>query len=124
MSYGDINSGATPQPGGVVYHPQGDDDAQSVQEQVAEATQDALKGEGAFANVEAGTADGGAITVPVVEADDQKAQYGETDSEEEDKAPAKSANKGEWVDYAVAQGADREEAEDMTKDELVEAYGD
>lgn len=39
-------------------------------------------------------------------------------------APAKSASKGEWVDYAVAQGADRDEAEAATKDDLVDRYGD
>lgn len=38
--------------------------------------------------------------------------------------PAQSAPKGEWVDYAVAQGADRDEADDMTKADLVEQYGD
>lgn len=39
-------------------------------------------------------------------------------------APAKSATKAEWVDHAVSKGADREEAESMTKDELTAAYGD
>jgi len=38
-------------------------------------------------------------------------------------APAKSAAKPEWVDYAVAQGADRGDAEKATKDELIELYG-
>ena len=37
--------------------------------------------------------------------------------------PAKSDNKAAWVDHAVAHGADRDEAEAMTKDELVEQYG-
>lgn len=40
-----------------------------------------------------------------------------------DDPPAKSANKPDWVDYAVAQGADRDEAEKLTKDELIETYG-
>lgn len=35
--------------------------------------------------------------------------------------PAKSASKGDWVDYAVSQGADREAAEAANKDELVDA---
>lgn len=39
-------------------------------------------------------------------------------------APAKSANKAAWVDHAVAQGADRETAESLTKDDLQAAYGD
>lgn len=38
-------------------------------------------------------------------------------------APAKNATKDEWVDHAVAQGADRDEAESMTKAELVDTYG-
>ncbi len=40
-----------------------------------------------------------------------------------DGPPAKSASKAEWVDYAAAQGADRGEAEQLTKDQLVEQYG-
>lgn len=37
--------------------------------------------------------------------------------------PTKSATKGEWVEYAVASGMDREEAEATTKDALIERYG-
>lgn len=37
--------------------------------------------------------------------------------------PAKSASKVDWVDHAVTQGADRTEAEAMTKAELIERYG-
>lgn len=37
-------------------------------------------------------------------------------------APAKSAAKTEWVDFAVAHGMPREEAEASTKDVLVETY--
>lgn len=37
--------------------------------------------------------------------------------------PAKSAAKGAWVDWAVAQGADRAEAEKATKDDLIAAFG-
>ncbi len=48
----------------------------------------------------------------------------EEEAEEEDKAPAKSALKEEWVDYAVSKGADRDEAEDQTKEDLIAAYGD
>lgn len=44
-------------------------------------------------------------------------------STEQPTAPAKSDNKAAWVDYAVAQGADRGEAEGMTKVQLVEQYG-
>ncbi len=38
--------------------------------------------------------------------------------------PARSATKGEWVDWAVKCGADRSEAEGMTKTDLIEVYGD
>lgn len=40
-----------------------------------------------------------------------------------DGPPAKSANKADWVEYAVSQGADRDEAEKATKDDLVAQYG-
>jgi hypothetical protein len=43
--------------------------------------------------------------------------------EEVAEAPPKSATKGEWVDFAVSQGAEREEAEGYTKQDLVEIYG-
>lgn len=38
-------------------------------------------------------------------------------------APAKSAAKADWVAHAVAQGANEDEAEAMSKADLVEAYG-
>lgn len=38
-------------------------------------------------------------------------------------APPKSAPKEEWVEHAVSQGADRTEAENSTKAELIEAHG-
>lgn len=52
----------------------------------------------------------------------------EEEAEEEDdesvaEAPKKSASKAEWVDYAVSQGADRAQAEDSTRDDLIAAYG-
>lgn len=39
-----------------------------------------------------------------------------------DEAPAKSANKPDWVAYAVLQGMDPDEAEKATKDDLVSRY--
>ncbi|MET9510762.1 hypothetical protein ABZX62_20270 [Streptomyces flavidovirens] len=36
--------------------------------------------------------------------------------------PAKSASKATWVDYAVAQGSTREDAENASRDELAVAY--
>lgn len=37
--------------------------------------------------------------------------------------PAESALKQRWVEFAVEQGWDRQEAEDATKDDLVAALG-
>ncbi len=37
---------------------------------------------------------------------------------DEDSPPAKSAAKSEWVDYAVAQGYDRDEVEPMSKADI------
>lgn len=48
---------------------------------------------------------------------------GDQPAEETVEAPAQSANKAAWVDYAVTQGAERDAAEALTKTELVETYG-
>ena len=49
----------------------------------------------------------------------------EPEGEAEYEPPARSALKAEWVDHAVEQhGADRDEAEAMTKDELMDRYGE
>ena len=40
-----------------------------------------------------------------------------------DNRPARTAVKSEWVDWAVECGADRDEAEDMTKADLIDIYG-
>lgn len=37
--------------------------------------------------------------------------------------PAKTANKAEWVGWAVVKGATPEEADGMTKADLIEKYG-
>ena len=39
-------------------------------------------------------------------------------------APAKSAAKAEWVGWAVANGAAVDDAEAMTKQDLIEQYGE
>lgn len=44
-------------------------------------------------------------------------------TEAENKAPAKSATKAEWVAYAVAQGMDPAEAEAKSKNDLVDQFG-
>lgn len=38
-------------------------------------------------------------------------------------APSKAASKADWVDYAVAKGKSREDAEAATKDDLVAEFG-
>lgn len=40
-----------------------------------------------------------------------------------DGPPAKSASKADWVAFAVSQGADEDEADASTKDDLIEKYG-
>ena len=37
--------------------------------------------------------------------------------------PSRSSSKATWVDYAVSQGANRDEAEAMTRADLIEAHG-
>jgi hypothetical protein len=43
--------------------------------------------------------------------------------DEDDDQPSERAAKPAWVNYAVRQGADKEEAEALTKAELIEQYG-
>lgn len=38
--------------------------------------------------------------------------------------PARSASKDAWIDWAVEAGADRDEAKSMTKQDLIEVYGE
>lgn len=65
------------------------------------------------------------ISSGLVEKTDKGVGGGEVVDESADDAgkPKHVAPKAEWVDYAVTQGADRDEAEDMTKAELIELYG-
>lgn len=117
MTYQDPNSGAVPQPGGVVYRPYVEDEEPKTPAQdVEEQAQAAIAGEPPYDNFDAGV-----DPDSVDEAADQDAA--DSEESEEDSAPAKSASKGDWVDYAVSQGADREEAESSTKEQLIEAYG-
>lgn len=46
----------------------------------------------------------------------------ETATVESEGPPPRSAPKAAWVDHAVSQGHDQEDAESWTKDELVEHY--
>ncbi|RSS59573.1 hypothetical protein [Streptomyces sp. WAC01280] len=39
------------------------------------------------------------------------------------KRPARSASKAEWIAYAVALGAEQDDAEQLTRDQLAEQYG-
>jgi hypothetical protein len=38
-------------------------------------------------------------------------------------APARSASKAEWIAHAVDQGAEQADAEQLTKEQLIEQYG-
>jgi hypothetical protein len=48
---------------------------------------------------------------------------GATDGPEDTKPPARSASKAEWVAYAVASGTDQDDAEQLTKEQLIEQHG-
>lgn len=71
---------------------------------------------------------------PVTETRDPDQQHAGEDDEEPTPAPvkelnpadrpARSAPKAAWVDWAVKGGTDRSDAENMTKSELIETYGE
>ncbi len=119
MTYGDINSGAVPQPGGIVKAAEvaEGEEPLTAAEQVAQQTQDALNGEGAFANVEAGIKNDVevAVTEPVVEADDEEAS-GQTEKDD-------SAKGGGYVpvteadDQAASAGNQRVPSADGDEDD-------
>jgi hypothetical protein len=48
---------------------------------------------------------------------------GEVDAQGKPEPPAKSASKGDWVEYAVDMGMSMDEAEAKTKDDLIEEFG-
>lgn len=61
--------------------------------------------------------------------DDEYSEYfrHEWENDNEDTAgdrPSLNTNKAEWVEYAVARGADPEEANALTKAQLIELYGE
>ncbi len=60
------------------------------------------------------------ITNPAAWGDDPVDQP--DDAAPESDTPNKSATKPEWVAYAVEQGMDLAEAENMTKDDLIEHF--
>ena len=45
------------------------------------------------------------------------------DAEQEPQRPATSAKKAEWVGWAVHNGMDPDDADAMTKDDLIEKFG-
>lgn len=46
------------------------------------------------------------------------------DAEDDDvEAPAGNASKAAWLEYAEAQGADPDDLDDMSRDDLAEAFG-
>lgn len=60
--------------------------------------------------------------------DDASTKHGVTQGQEvnpnPDDRPARSATKEAWVDWAVQCGADRQDAKNMTKTDLIAVYGD
>jgi hypothetical protein len=59
-----------------------------------------------------------------LEGDPAPGQYTPQEANESDPAaPPKSAPKAEWVDYATKQGLSKDEAESMSKADLVDKYG-
>lgn len=65
-------------------------------------------------------ADGSPWTEPVTESDDNGGEGGGGGEQR----PAQNAQKADWVGYAVrAHGADPDEADGMTKQDLIEKYG-
>lgn len=38
--------------------------------------------------------------------------------------PRRNAKKTEWIDFAVSQGMDRDEADEMTRDQLADRFGE
>lgn len=56
--------------------------------------------------------------------DDADESEEEPGGSEEPSRPPKAAGKEAWVDFAVAQGADRAEVDAMSKADLIAAYGD
>lgn len=58
-----------------------------------------------------------------VEGDTQQPTQGPEPESAADQAPNRSDPKDAWVEHAVRQGADRGEAEGLSKTDLVELYG-
>lgn len=59
--------------------------------------------------------------------DDEYSEYFRHENDNEDTAgnrPSLNTNKAEWVEYAVARGADPGEANALTKAQLIELYGE
>ncbi|QJD53957.1 hypothetical protein SEA_GALACTICA_9 [Streptomyces phage Galactica] len=80
------------------------------------------------ASRESGGTDAGHLAVQEREAngDDASTKHGVTQGREPDVAnrPTRSATKEAWIDWAVECGADRADAKNMTKQDLIEVYGD
>lgn len=60
---------------------------------------------------------------PVPEPPPDETEFRSALDEPVSERPNRSDRKEDWVDYAVSQGLDREEAEAYTKQELVDEYG-
>lgn len=79
-------------------------------------------GEDAAVEPDAGSVGAGDETTSAAGSEDPPALAEDPGSADAPVTPAQHALKEEWVAYAVAQGASEEDAEAMTKAELIEAY--
>lgn len=89
-----------------------------------EATDDAVKANLAATGVEHGMyVEGDKLVDPSAEPAPESEPEPEEEAELEPVKPAQADPKAAWIDWAVSQGADTDEAEALTKAELIEFYG-
>ena len=67
--------------------------------------------------------DPSAPPVEEVEPEPEPEPQAEEEADAEPQRPAQADPKAAWIDWAVSQGADADEAEALTKAELIEFYG-
>jgi hypothetical protein len=60
---------------------------------------------------------------PLLLDEDFADELGYSEHVDDSSAPSARSSKAEWVEYAISQGADPEDASSMTKTELVDTYG-
>ena len=90
----------------------------------SEATDEAVRANLAAVGAEHGmSVENGRLVDPSAPEPEPESESEPVPEPEESARPAQADNKAAWVDWAVSQGVDREEAEAFTKAELIELYG-